>query len=236
VRNEWALLAPLGLALLLSSAIGLEREIRAKSAGLRTHSLVGLASALIVLLSAYGFSSVLSPGHVVLDPSRVAAQVVSGIGFIGGGLIFIRRDLVRGLTTAATIWITAAVGMACGAGLPLLATATTAGHFLVVLVYPPLIRRILGRQHEPRVLRITYEDGRGVLRRLLSMCTDNGWIVRRVSVDHDGSEVGSTDSVTAAVVLTLSGRASMPGLIAKLSAVDGVVHIGSDLDEDADPD
>jgi putative Mg2+ transporter-C (MgtC) family protein len=232
VRNEWTLLAPLGLALLLSSAIGLEREIRAKSAGLRTHSLVGLASALIVLLSAYGFSSVLSPGHVVLDPSRVAAQVVSGIGFIGGGLIFIRRDLVRGLTTAATIWITAAVGMACGAGLPLLATATTVGHFVVVLVYPPLTRRILGRQHEPRILRITYEDGRGVLRRLLSMCTDNGWIVRRISVDHEGADEG----VTAAVVLTLSGRASMPALIAKLSAVDGVVHIGSDPDEQDDPD
>nr|WP_163510345.1 MgtC/SapB family protein [Fodinicola acaciae] len=226
MRNEWSLLAPLGLALLLSSAIGLEREIRSKSAGLRTHSLVGLASALIVLLSAYGFSSVLSPGHVVLDPSRVAAQVVSGIGFIGGGLIFIRRDLVRGLTTAATIWVAAAVGMACGAGLPLLATATTVGHFVVVLGYPPVVRWLLGRGHEPRILRVTYEDGRGVLRRLLSVCTDTGWLVRRVAVD-------SEEGVTAVVVLTLSGRGSMNDLMAKLGAMDGVVHVAAGDDEAA---
>ena len=75
-------------------------------------------------------------GRVVLDPSRVAAQIVSGIGFIGGGLIFVRKDIVRGLTTAATVWLTAAVGMACGAGLPILAVAVTGGHFVVVIAFP----------------------------------------------------------------------------------------------------
>ena len=103
----WEQAAELAIALALSAAIGVEREIRQKSAGLRTHTLVGFASALFVLVSKYGFSDVLGD-HVTLDPSRVAAQVVSGLGFIGGGLIFVRRDVVRGLTTAATIWLTAA--------------------------------------------------------------------------------------------------------------------------------
>jgi putative Mg2+ transporter-C (MgtC) family protein len=113
VGQGWPQLAELGLAMVLSAAIGLEREIRQKSAGLRTHTLVGFAAALIMLVSEYGFFDVLS-AHVTLDPSRIAAQIVSGIGFIGGGLIFIRRGAVRGLTTAAVIWLTAAVGMAAG--------------------------------------------------------------------------------------------------------------------------
>jgi hypothetical protein len=86
----------------LSASIGLEREIRQKSAGLRTYTLVGFSSALVMLVSKYGFTNILESGRVVLDPSRIAAQIVSGIGFIGGGLIFVRKDIVRGLTTAAT--------------------------------------------------------------------------------------------------------------------------------------
>src|ERR1700760_3184111 len=113
--NEWDLIWRLGLALALSASIGLDRELRQKSAGLRTHTLVGVGSALFMLISKYGFTDVLVRGEVVLDPSRVAAQIVSGIGFIGGGLIFVRRDVVRGLTTAAVVWVAAAVGAACGA-------------------------------------------------------------------------------------------------------------------------
>src|SRR6202035_6178605 len=124
-------LAELALAFVLSASIGLEREIRQKSAGLRTYTLVGFAAALIMLVSKYGFGDVLSE-RVVLDPSRIAAQIVTGIGFIGGGLIFVRRDSVRGLTTAAIVWLTAAVGMACGAGLPVLALFVTSLHFVIV--------------------------------------------------------------------------------------------------------
>jgi putative Mg2+ transporter-C (MgtC) family protein len=110
----WLQIGELGLAFVLSALIGIEREIRQKSAGLRIYTLVGFAAALIMLVSKYGFGDVLSE-RVVLDPSRIAAQIVTGIGFIGGGLIFVRRDSVRGLTTAAIVWLTAAVGMACGA-------------------------------------------------------------------------------------------------------------------------
>ena len=86
----WYQLAELGLAFVLSASIGLEREVRQKSAGLRTYTLVGFSSALIMLVSKYGFTNIPDSGRVVLDPSRIAAQIVSGIGFIGGGLIFVR--------------------------------------------------------------------------------------------------------------------------------------------------
>jgi len=130
----------LGSAFLLSAAVGLEREIRHKSAGLRTYTVVGTTAALFLLISKYGFTDVLAKDLVVLDPSRVAAQIVSGIGFIGGGLIFVQGDRVNGLTTAATVWLVTGVGMACGAGLPLLALAVTCAYFVVALIFPFLLR------------------------------------------------------------------------------------------------
>src|ERR1700743_1439632 len=114
MRQSWIQLAELALAFILSASIGLEREIRQKSAGLRTYTFVGFSSALVMLVSKYGFTHVLESGRVVLDPSRIAAQIVSGIGFIGGGLIFVRKDIVRGLTTAAGVGVAAAVGSARG--------------------------------------------------------------------------------------------------------------------------
>jgi len=135
----------LGAAFLFSAAIGLEREIRHKSAGLRTDTVVGTAAALFMLISKYGFTNVLAEGKVVLDPSRVAAQIVTGIGFIGAGLIFMREDRVQGLTTAASVWLVTAVGMACAAGLILLAFAVTVAYFIVALVFPLLLRLLPGR-------------------------------------------------------------------------------------------
>jgi putative Mg2+ transporter-C (MgtC) family protein len=130
----------LGTAFLLSAAIGLEREVRHKSAGLRTYTLVGTTAALFLLVSKYGFMEVLAKELVVLDPSRVAAQIVTGIGFIGAGLIFVQGDRVKGLTTAATVWLVTAVGMACGAGLIFLALAVTLAYFVVAFVFPVVLR------------------------------------------------------------------------------------------------
>jgi putative Mg2+ transporter-C (MgtC) family protein len=137
-------LLELGLAFLLSALIGLEREVRHKSAGLRTYTIVGVTAALFLLISKYGFSDVLVNDRVVLDPSRVAAQIVTGIGFIGAGLIFVRGDRVSGLTTAATVWLVTAVGMACGAGLPLLAVTVTVAYFIIALLFPRVSRLLPG--------------------------------------------------------------------------------------------
>lgn len=111
-------------AAVFGGIIGLERGYRAKEAGFRTHFLVALGSALFMILSAHGFDGVLTTENHRLDVSRIAAQVVSGIGFIGAGTIIFQKQAVHGLTTAAGLWVTAAIGMAAGAGLFLLATVT----------------------------------------------------------------------------------------------------------------
>jgi len=113
------------IAGLLGGAIGLEREYRAKEAGFRTHFLVGLGSGLFMILSAHGFSDIEINDVVRHDVSRIASQVVSGIGFIGAGCIIFQKHAVRGLTTAAGLWVTAAIGMSAGAGMYAVATAAT---------------------------------------------------------------------------------------------------------------
>ena len=123
----WEFVLRIFVAALLGGVIGLEREYRAKEAGFRTHFLVALGSALFMIVSAYGFEEVVClPGHR-LDVSRIAAQVVSGIGFIGAGTIIFQKseNVVRGLTTAAGVWVVAAIGLACGGGMYVLATAAT---------------------------------------------------------------------------------------------------------------
>lgn len=110
--------------------IGLEREYRAKEAGYRTHFLVALGSALMMIVSQYGFMEVLRTDLIRVDPSRIAAQVVSGIGFIGAGTIILQKQIVRGLTTAAGIWATSGIGLAVGAGMYAIGIAAT---FLVLL-------------------------------------------------------------------------------------------------------
>lgn len=242
VGQGWVQVGELALAFVLSSLIGLERELRQKSAGLRTHTIVGVASALIVLVSKYGFTDVLG-NNVVLDPSRVAAQIVSGIGFIGGGLIFVRRDAVRGLTTAAVVWLAAAVGMAAGAGLPLLAVLVTAGHFLVVYGYTPVAARLPRSKYAPSQLGVTYRDGHGVLRQALTECTQRGFTVSQLATDR-GPDRSATEperddrkervtgearktSQVVSVVLQIQGRASVTDLAAALTEIDGVLAVSA---------
>ncbi len=221
----WFQIADLGLALALSSLIGLEREHRQKSAGLRTYTLVGFAAALIMLVSKYGFSDVIENGRVVLDPSRVAAQIVTGIGFIGGGVIFMKRDVVRGLTTAAIVWLTAAVGMACGAGLPLLAIAVTAGHFIVVSAFPYIAQLLPGSNYATVPVRLTYEGGRGTLRNALVACTSRHYSVGAIEVEP----TGLSENV-ATVIITLNGVERNAPLASLLSDVPGAlaVRVGSE--------
>jgi putative Mg2+ transporter-C (MgtC) family protein len=179
-----------------------------------------------MMISKYGFFDVLQPRTVVLDPSRVAAQIVSGIGFIGAGLIFVRRDSVRGLTTAAGVWLTAAVGAAAGATLPLLAIATTLAYFLVVFVLAPLARRLPASPYAPSALRVVYEDGRGILRHVLAAGTARDFKVADISVDRaEGAHEGHTGAV--AVALEVHGPGSVAALAAELGEIDGVLSVAA---------
>ena len=123
---EWNFVWRLCVAGLCGTIIGLDREYRVKDAGFRTHFLVALGSALMMVVSQYGFGELLAAhGDLRFDPGRIAAQVVSGIGFIGAGTIILHRQLVRGLTTAASLWATAGIGLAAGAHMYVLAGAAT---------------------------------------------------------------------------------------------------------------
>ncbi|MFT4081934.1 MAG: MgtC/SapB family protein [Nocardioides sp.] len=215
----WTQVGELALAFVLSSLIGAERELQQKAAGLRTHTLVGLGGALFMLISKYGFTDVLG-SDVVLDPSRVAAQIVSGIGFIGAGLIFVRRDVVSGLTTAAAIWLTAAVGSAAGAGLPVLAVGTTVLYFVAVPGYTWLVRRLPGSRLSPSDIRVAYHDGRGVLRDLLAECTARGFVVSHLTTTH---AEGSTDVIE--LWLQVQGRGSVTDLAGALTDLVGVLDV-----------
>ena len=129
---EYEFILRIFVAALLGGLIGLEREYRAKEAGFRTHLLVAMGSALFMIVSAYGFSDIqMNDATSRWDVSRIAAKVVSGIGFIGAGTIIFRKqeNMVSGLTTAAGLWVVAAIGLACGVGMYVLATACT---FLVL--------------------------------------------------------------------------------------------------------
>jgi putative Mg2+ transporter-C (MgtC) family protein len=156
----WELASRLGLAVALGGIIGVERELREREAGLRTHMLVALGSALFTIVSAYGFHELLSAGGplVTLDPTRIAAQIVTGIGFLGAGAIIRQGFSVRGLTTAATLWMTAAIGMAAGAGFYSAAVLTTA--IALFSLWPLRIwaHRALDRFHERRITLTLTED------------------------------------------------------------------------------
>jgi putative Mg2+ transporter-C (MgtC) family protein len=226
----WHQAGELGLALALSACIGLEREIRQKNAGLRTHTLVGLGAALFMLISKYGFTDVLETGRVILDPSRMAAQIVSGVGFLGAGLIFVRRDAVRGLTTAAAIWVTAAIGAAAGAGLLILAAETTGAYLLIVAAaFPALARRLPRSSTAVSALRIRYLDGRGVLRRLLQTATSHGFTIDEVSTGslsprraQESAPRTRDGQPMVEVTLHVHGRYPVNELAATLSEIDDV--------------
>jgi putative Mg2+ transporter-C (MgtC) family protein len=153
------LILRLGVAAVLGGLVGLERERLEWAAGMRTHALVSLGSALFMVVSAFGFSDILNEQHVILDPSRVAAQVASGIGFIGAGTIILRREVVKGLTTAASIWAVAAVGLAVGGGMFLAAGAATLLALALLVLAKPLKARIFPHRKDARRVRLVV--GRG---------------------------------------------------------------------------
>jgi putative Mg2+ transporter-C (MgtC) family protein len=213
----WRQAAELGVALVLSAVIGLEREFHRKDAGLRTQTLVGVGAALFMLVSKYGFTDVLEANLIRLDPSRVAAQIVSGIGFIGAGLIFVRRDSVRGLTTAASIWVTAAVGTAAGGGLLVLAALTTGIYLVVTLVLPVLRRRLPAAAAGTSTLRVRYPDGHGILRRVLNEATQRGYVIDDLTTEPDAD-----GQAMVAVTMHVHGKRPVTELASALTELDMV--------------
>ncbi len=173
------------LATIFGALIGFERERKHWAAGLRTHMMVCVGSALIMMVSSFGFSDILGNPHVELDPSRIAAQVVSGIGFLGAGtILFLKQGVVRGLTTAAGLWTVAAIGLATGGGMYFAACATSAIALLILWGIQPLERSYFKKSSE-KILRIVVDvksETTEVLQKLQHIKASD---IRSFSLDKD---------------------------------------------------
>jgi putative Mg2+ transporter-C (MgtC) family protein len=216
-------LTHLAVALGLTAAIGLERQLRDKSAGLRTHAVIGLGAALFVLVSKYGFYDVLAQQRVVLDPSRVAAQIASGIGFVGAGLIFVRRGDVKGLTSAAGVWLAAAIGAAAGAGLTTAAGLATGGYFVVAIGLRALDAFLNATMTVRARLEVGYDKGSGALSRAIEVCELHGFEGGQVE------ELDAPDGGGLRSLVHLRGRGSADTVVALIRDVPGVRAVRMDL-------
>ncbi len=218
--NALDLLLRLFVALFLGAVIGTERERQERAAGLRTVTMVSLGSCLFTIIGAYGFSPT--------DPSRVAAQVVTGIGFLGAGTIFLRKDLVRGLTTAATIWTTAAIGMAAGTARYFEAAFTTLLVLAVLMVLKPIERRFFKRPAEASVQLVVPRSDTEIERVRAALSKLDAYPESiRVSELSDGSDRIELD-------IALPANRTTADLLRLLRGVEGAgqILISRDLVED----
>lgn len=203
---------------LLTAILGLEREIHNKDAGLRTYTLVGLGSALVMIVSQYGYDAVIRQG-VALDPARTAAQVVSGIGFLGGGLIFVKKDTVRGLTTAAGIWISSAIGLAAGAGLLWLALFVTAATLVTTYGFSWIERRFIRSKGGIVQIDVVCQDARGVLAQVTAAVAAAGHNIESVSFRRSHEQEGLVENR-----FTLSATEDISRLLSRLADLECVVE------------
>jgi len=206
----------LAVAAGLGGAVGLERELRERDAGFRTHMLVSVGSALFALAGAYGFHEFMRSG---IDPTRVAAGVVTGIGFLGAGAIIRQGFTVRGLTTAATLWVSAAIGLAAGAGYYSGAVLTT---LIVILLLWPLriVTQSVIPRFRPQTSRLLVQLPSGESPgSLISALEEKGARLHSLEVGHEA------DRRNVLLDLTLPPRADAPAIVADISELDHVLEV-----------
>jgi putative Mg2+ transporter-C (MgtC) family protein len=209
------------IAAALGGAVGLERELRDHDAGFRTHMLVAIGSALFTIVSAYAFRDFLVGGGSVVraDPTRIAAQIVTGIGFLGAGAIIRQGLSVRGLTTAATLWVVAAIGMAAGAGYYGGAVITTA--VVLISLWPLRILAQMGTSRfRPRTSRLVAQLAAGANPGpLLDEVERLGARVKSVEIGHEG------DRRTMVLDVSMPPRGDAPRMIAEVGDLDNVLEV-----------
>lgn len=174
----------LAIAVALGSLVGIERQRYDWAAGLRTHMLVCLGSALMMIVSAFGFSDILGTHNVTLDPSRIAAQVVSGIGFLGAGtILFLKNEVIKGLTTAAGLWAVAGVGLAVGSGLYLAAITTTILILIILILVKPYKKR-LSRVMKRNEIELLVDRDSGCLTQIHTAAKDNNFNFSQIIIQE----------------------------------------------------
>jgi putative Mg2+ transporter-C (MgtC) family protein len=212
------ILSRLLMAALLGSVIGFERERLNWAAGLRTHMLVCVGASLMMLVSAFGFAEALTQKNVVLDPSRVAAQVVSGIGFLGAGSILLRGEVVRGLTTAASLWSVAGIGLAVGGGMYTAAIGATVIILIILAGVKPLERRFISVKQQ-RNIQLLAERG-SVSLDSLHRALGTGSIRVKQFIVQQAEDDPELDDVQ--IALSRASSNEFTAICARLAAMSGV--------------
>jgi putative Mg2+ transporter-C (MgtC) family protein len=214
----------LGLALVLGGLIGFEREQNSHAAGFRTHILVCIGSALIMLLSMYGFSKFVDEVNVRLDPARLAAQVISGIGFLGAGTILRNGLSISGLTTAASLWVVAAIGLSVGAGF-YFASVLACVFVLVSLWLLNIVEKKFFRNKKVNAIKITALDQPGCLGLISTALGTKGIDIRQVAMESEGENAKN-------IIITLQVKipkiSMIPGIIEDIRLVRGVTNVSLD--------
>lgn len=207
------LLFRLLLAAVLGGAIGLEREVRGKAAGFRTNLLICVGATLLMELS-IGVSALVDPAQTNADPARIAAQIVSGIGFLGAGTIIQSRGSVVGLTTAATLWVVAAIGMAVGARAYVEAVGTTILVFIALIALSRVEESIIRRRFERRV-EVVMDMSPGLLGAVREAFLEAGFIVKLTDVEREAQHVVASYDISGS-------RAQWPGVVDRLIQMEGI--------------
>lgn len=217
------MLIRLGTAAVLGSIIGWERERRAWTAGLRTHMMVCLGSALIMLVSMFGFRDVVGTSGIMLDPSRVAAQVVSGIGFLGAGtIVFLRNEIIKGLTTAAGLWTVAAIGLAVGGGLYVEAVSATFIAFLILLAFKPLEELFFAKNKFKRI-RLVLNSNKGKFEEIEAVLAAHD--VKFSEIDLNSTSEEGIDEIKIKIQKDFSKKKNLLSVIAELKMIKGVREV-----------
>jgi len=213
MKMEITLLLRLVVATLFGALIGLEREQHGRPAGLRTHILVSLGSCLVMLISLYGFTGIQSR-----DPARLAAQVVSGIGFLGAGTILREGTSVRGLTTAASLWVVAGIGLAVGSGFYLAAGVTTIIAVLVLVFLDDFGKKFIGRQMGR--IQATLADQPGTLAAFCQVLGKHGVSITSINLEIE------EEKEKALISLQVKGHnIAKEKIIAELSALPDIFSV-----------
>jgi len=221
------ILLRLAVALLLGALIGFEREQKEHAAGMRTLALVSLGCALFTIISAYGFLDLLTIPHTSIDPTRIASYIVAGIGFLGGGIIFVSRqnERVKGLTTAATVWVIAAIGIACGIGMILVALATTVMMLFILFLLPFVERTILPRASSSThhlSIEATSISGQFIAS-IYDICTRNKVTIEKLHLQAE------KESEALGIICRIPSEESLAKVISEMRALPEFIAIQANL-------
>lgn len=213
------------LAMILGGLIGIEREQNNHAAGFRTHILVCIGSALTMLISMYGFSAFANQTGFTMDPARLAAGVISGIGFLGAGVILYNGFSIKGLTTAASLWVVAAIGLAVGGGYYYGAVFTTIFSLFSLLVLNKVERKWF-RRYSQHIIKVQIHDKPGQVSYVTSELEDSGFKVRDFTVKRDRNMSDEYEKILS-IIISVSNKDGKggPHLVDRIRDLDGVLEV-----------